>query len=97
MLQGLSKHGIKVILFLMFKDGSNTETIAIHLREVHYRMAIVCDICQVFSGMNAQVILEHHSGCKTKCDKEHAEQEGQEKEKKSHKKKSKSQEWNEMP
>ena len=42
-------------------------------------MALVCDICWLFACMNAQVVLEHCSGCKAKCDKEHIEQEGQEK------------------
>ena len=66
------------------------ETNAIHLREVHYRMAIVCDIYRLFASMNAQSILGHHSGCKAKCNKEYAEYEGHKKVKKSHKKKSKS-------
>ena len=35
------------------------ETIATHLREVHYRLAIVCDVCQSFASMLAQVVLEH--------------------------------------
>ena len=38
-------------------------------------MAIVCDICWVFAGMSAQSILDHHSGCKAKSDKESAEHE----------------------
>ena len=40
-------------------------------------MVTVCNICQLFAGMNAQNILDHHSGCKAKCDKKHMEQEGQ--------------------
>ena len=34
-----------------FKFGGNTETISTHLREVHYRLAIVCDACWVFASM----------------------------------------------
>ena len=44
-----------------FKLGGNTETIAIHLREVWYHLAIVCAICQSFASMSAEVVLEHHS------------------------------------
>ena len=40
--------------------------------------------------MNAQNILDHHSECKAKNDKECMEWEGREKAKKSHKKKFKS-------
>ena len=36
-----------------FKLGGNTETIATHLQEVHYILAIVCDICNVFASMSA--------------------------------------------
>ena len=49
--------------------------IAIHLWEVHYRLAIVCDLCKSFTSMSAQSVQEHHSGCKAKHAKEHAEQE----------------------
>ena len=42
-------------------DG-NIKTIAIHLREVHYRMAIVCDICWAFASMSAQSVLDHCLG-----------------------------------
>ena len=59
-------------------------------------MAILCNICCSFTGLNAQSILDHHFGCKAKHDKEHAKQEGQEKVKKSHKEKPKSQGWKEM-
>ena len=61
--------------------------IAIHLREVHYRMVIGCDICQLFANMNAQSILDHCSTCKAKCDKESMEQEEHKMVKKLHKKK----------
>ena len=60
--------------------------IATHLREVHYRLAIMCNLCMSFTSMSAQSILEHHSGCKAECTKECAEQEGHEKVKKLHKK-----------
>ena len=49
------------------------ETIAIHLCEVHYWMAIACDICWVFASMTVQNIQDHWSVCKWKCDKEHME------------------------
>ena len=52
-----------------FKLGGNTETIAIHLREVHYQLAITCDICKSFASMLVQIILEHHSTCKAKSHK----------------------------
>ena len=38
--------GVKSFCPWYLKLGRNTETITIHLREVHYRMVIVCDICQ---------------------------------------------------
>ena len=66
----LASMGLKSFCPWCLKMGGNTETITIHLREVHYRMAIVCNICQSFTSMNAQVVLEHHSGYKSKCDKE---------------------------
>ena len=73
----------------MFQAGGNTEMIATHLQEVHYRLAIAYDLCKSYASMSAQSVLEHHSGCKAKCAKEHAEQEGNEKVKRSHKKTSK--------
>ena len=82
--------GIKSFCLWCLKLGGNTETIAIYLREVYYRMAVVCNICQSFTGMNTQHVLDHYSNYKAKCDREHAEQGEQEKAKKSHKKKSKS-------
>ena len=42
---------------------------ATHLREVHYQLTITCDLCKSFASMSAQSILEHHTGCKTKCTK----------------------------
>ena len=39
--------------------GETTETITTHLREVHYRLAIVCDLCRSFASMSVQVVLEH--------------------------------------
>ena len=91
MCQHLSQCGAKVILALVSNAGRNTKWITVHLREVHYRMVIVCNICQSFVGMHAQSILDHHSGCKAKHNKENMEQEGQEKVKQSHEKKSKPQ------
>ena len=49
--------------------------IATHLREVHYQLAITCNLCNTFTSMSVQSILEHHSGCKAKHTKECAEQE----------------------
>ena len=68
--------GLKSFCPWCLKLGGNTKTIAIHLWEVHYRMTIMCDICQAFSSMSTQSILDHHLGCKAKCDKEHAGHEG---------------------
>ena len=73
------QHGATVILPLVSKAWGNTKTVTIHLREVHYRMAIMCNICRLFASMNVQIILDHHPGCKAKCDKENAEPEGHEK------------------
>ena len=56
--------------------------ITIYLREVHYRIVTVCDICWLFTAMNAPSVLDHHSGCTAMCDKECVEQEGQQKVKK---------------
>ena len=79
MPQCLCQCKAKVILPLVFKAGGNTKTITVHLRKVHYRMAIMCDICSSFTGMNTQSILDHYSGCKAKQDKEHMEHKGHEK------------------
>ena len=87
--------GLKSFCPWCLKLGGNTEMIAIHLRELYYRMVIVCNICQSFTSMNAQSILDHHSGYKAKYDKECTKQEDQEKAKKSHIKKSKSWGWEE--
>ena len=56
--------GLKSFCPWCLKLGGNTKTIAIHLWEVHYRMAVMCNICQAFAGMSAQSILDHHSGFK---------------------------------
>ena len=86
--------GLKWFYPMCLKLGGNTETIAIHLREGHYQMAIVCDICQVFASMNTQNVLDQCAKCKVKHNKECAEHdasEGCRKALKSHKeKKSKS-------
>ena len=68
--------GLKSFCPWCLKLGRNTKTIAIHLHEVHYRMAVVCNICLEFASMSAQRVLDHQSGCKTKCNKESAEHEG---------------------
>ena len=84
-----SSVGLKSFCPWCFKLGGSSETIATHLREVHYRLTITCDLCKSFASMSAQSVLDQHSGCKAKHAKEHAEQEVHEKAKKSHKKKSK--------
>ena len=61
--------GLKSFCPWCFKLGGNTETIAIQLREVHFSLAIACDICQLFTSMSVQVVLEHQSGCGTKLQK----------------------------
>ena len=68
--------GLKSFFPWCLKLGGNTETIAVHLWEVHYRMAIMCHICRAFASRSAQSILDHSSGCKAKCDKECEECEG---------------------
>ena len=61
--------GLKSFYPWCFKLGGNMETIATHLREVHYQLAIACDICKAFASMSVQIILEHCSGCKVKLHK----------------------------
>ena len=61
--------GLKSFCPWCFKLGRNTETIAVHLREVHYGLAIVCDFCQSFASMLVQVVLKHYSGCKVQSHK----------------------------
>ena len=52
-----------------FKFRGNTETITTDLTEVHYRLAIVCDVCWSFASISMQVVLEHQSRCRTKLHK----------------------------
>ena len=59
----LASVGLKSFCPWCLKMGGNTETITVHLREVHYRMVNVCDICQSYTSMNTQVIPDHCSGC----------------------------------
>ena len=68
--------GLKSFCPGCFKLWGNTKTIATHLWEVHYQLAISCDLCKSFASMSVQGILEHHSGCKVKHAIEHVEQEG---------------------
>ena len=42
--------GLKSFCPWCLKLGGNTEMITIHLCEVHYQLAIACDICQVFAA-----------------------------------------------
>ena len=39
-------------------------------------MTMVCEICQAFTHLSAQNILDHYLGCKARCDKDFAESEG---------------------
>ena len=55
--------GLKLFCLWCFKFVRNTETTATLLREVHYKLAIACDICQSFANMSVQVVLEHRSKC----------------------------------
>ena len=65
-----ASRGLKSFFPWCLKLGGNTKTITVHLREVHYRMAIVYAICLQSTSMNTQSILDHCSGCKAKCNKE---------------------------
>ena len=60
--------GVDLKLFFpwCFKFRGNSKTITTNLREVHYRLAIVWDVCQVFTSMSVQVVLEHQSRCRMK-------------------------------
>ena len=71
--------GLKLFCPWCFKLGGSTETIAVHLREVHYCLAIVCDLCHLFASMLVQVLLEHHSGCKVLSHKKKSNMREQEK------------------
>ena len=55
------------------------ETIATYLREVHYQLAIICDICKAFASMSVEIILDYHSGCKVKSHKRSPKAKEQEK------------------
>ena len=65
--------GVRLKLFCpwCFKFCGNTETISIHLREVHYWLAIVCNIRSLFASISVQVILEHRVSCKVIRSTEH--------------------------
>ena len=56
--------GLKAFCPCCLKLGGNTETIFIHLQEVNYRMSIMCNIFQAFTGMSTQSILDHHLGAR---------------------------------
>ena len=71
--------GLKSFCPWCLKLGRNTETIAICLREVHYCLAIVCDIWQSFTSMSAQVVLKHCSRCKVQPHKKKPKAKEQEK------------------
>ena len=74
-----SSVGLKSFCLWCYKLGGNTETIATHLRELHYWLAIACDIFKAFATMLAQVILEHCVGCKVKLHKKKSKVRDQEK------------------
>ena len=66
--------GLKLFCPRFLKLGRNTKTIVIYLWEVHYGMAThVQHMLGAFAGMSAQTILDHCSGSRAKCDKEHVE------------------------
>ena len=90
-----SSVGFKSFCPWCFKFGDNTELISTHLREVHYQLAIACDLCKLFASMSAQSVLEQCSGCKAKHINECTEQEGSEAKKL--RKKSKVQEQEKAP
>ena len=48
--------GLKSFCPWCLKLGGNTETIVVHLGEVHYQMAITGDICWAFSSITMQNI-----------------------------------------
>ena len=62
--------GLKLFCPWFLKLGGNMETTAIHLHEVHYWMAITCDICFAFASMTMQNIQDHWSEGKEKHNKE---------------------------
>ena len=51
-----SSVGLKSFCPWCFTLGGNTEMIATHLREVHYRLAITCNLCKSFTSMFTQSI-----------------------------------------
>ena len=61
--------GLRSFFPWCFSLRGSTETIATHLREVHYRSAITCNICKAFASMLVQIILQHCAGCKAKSHK----------------------------
>ena len=61
--------GLKSFCPWFLKFRGNTKTIVTHLREVHYRLAIACDVCGSFASMSVQVVLEHQSKYKAKSHK----------------------------
>ena len=89
--------GLKSFCPWCHKLSRNTETITIHLCEVHLQMAIACKICWALAGMTAENILDHQLGCNGKHDNKCTEcdaHEGHGKEQKSHKlKKKTSKSW----
>ena len=74
-----SSVGLKSFCPWCFKLGGNTEMVATNLREVHYHLAITCNICKTFASMSAPVILGHCSGCKVKSYKKKPKAKEQEK------------------
>ena len=61
--------GLKLFWPWCFKFRGNTEMITTHLREVHYRLDIACNVCWAFASMSVQVDLEHQSRCRAKLHK----------------------------
>ena len=74
-----SSIGLKSFQSWCYKLWGNTETIATHLWEVHYRLAIACDSCKAFASKSVQVMLEHHGGCNIRMHKKKSKAKDQEK------------------
>ena len=59
-----SSMGLNLFCSWCFKLAVSTEMIAIHLREVHYRLAIACNSCKSFASMSALSILDTTLGAR---------------------------------
>ena len=57
-----SSVGLKFVCPWGFKLGENTEMIATHLWEVHYRLVIACDLCKSFTSMSVKMFWNTTQG-----------------------------------